>query len=81
MASLLSTATRLHAVSVLTWLASLISTAVVLVICTIHVMVRVTIDLTLSILVPAEQAFLLVLLPGLNPLDVLALAVNDVLPT
>ena len=81
MASLLSTAARLHTIGVLTRFATLISTAVVLVIRTINVMVRVTIDLTLPILVPAEQAFLLVLLPGLDPLDVLALAVNDVLPT
>ena len=79
MSALLGTTASLHAVSVLTGLTSFIRTAVVLFISTIHMMVRMTIDLAASILVPTKQALLLIFLPSLNPLNVLALAVDDVL--
>lgn len=79
MSALLGTTASLHAVSVLTGLTSFIRTAVVLFISAIHMMVRMTIDLAASILVPTEQALLLIFLPSLNPLNVLTLAVDDVL--
>ena len=78
-ACFLSTVSRIHAVCMLAAnVAALVCIAVILFI-TLATLAG-PVDIVDTVLVSAQQTLLLVLLSFLDPVDVLALAVNDVLP-
>lgn len=79
MATFLCAIARIHTVRVLARLSCLVSCPAVVLLVGAIGLVRVTIDLAGSVLVPAEQALLLVFLTRLNPLNMLTLAVDDIL--